>query len=1527
MSNDKNIVAQSGGGSKQHTPVDAPNSFVTKTTARVQFLVSDGETGGLFDQTNKLKSVFLNNVAVQNGDGTFNFANVTVDERYGLPSQTIMAGYPAIASSYNVATEVTTGAPVTYTSTTADVDAIRVTIRFPALFQQETNGDTKATTVEFQIYTRLTSGSFSLYKTVTKTDKCTAPADADFYIPRPAGTGTWQVRINRVTADNSLNTKANDIYFQAATELVLAQLPYNNRAYVGLTLTAETTGTSYPTVSFHYNGTKVRIPSNYNAATRVYTGVWSGTWSGTKYTTSNPVWNLLDMLTEKMEIDINDIDVASFYDAAVYADADVPALVNGVTSGTEPRYAFNHQYLDQRDDEWVAAQNLASVAGAVIYTAGNLVKLVQDRPTAATRSITNSNVVDGLFQYSSSTLPERITACTVYWSDPLQNGVAVPAYYEDATGVARYGLNVKEVQGFGITSEGQAMRAAKWNVETALSNLTSVVFKVGPKHASIYPGEVLTVSDSHFQQVTNEARIVSLGSGAITVDKPLVVTSGNTFTTVGSDGITLETRTITSTGTLSTFNYSGAALTAYVGSDIALTTAISPRQFKVVGIQESKTSETLEYSISAVLYDNNKFGRVDSTPVGITPVFAVNNTIPSAPLNLTFLQSSINDSGVITRKLLISWSRPTSGQVSEYMLRIRRSGANWDEYALNATSYEINPANNGIYEIEVRARNQKGTYGPKATGTYDLSIAGVEASAFNPVTDLIEYYDGGTVFSTDDLTFKWTNPTSNGLIVGTMRDFEVIIKTTGGTLLRTYYVPMVAPGSTQYTTYTYQNNVDDGGPRRSVLVEVRIRDTNNGLTDELAATFTNPAPGIPPNLNIVTGTGSTVITYNQNGEKDYEGVLIWRSATKNFTLSFDTLIFDGTETYVVDGGLNAATKYYYRVAAYDSFEKNYEGTGLNVSSEVGVTVVDDGNQANAARYSDMEGRVEPIFTPATELVNTEEYVISTVGTTSWTSIGAASNTLGLKFTKSGSAGTGTGVAHQADAYRPRGYGLYSYPATDGTWQNTAGVGSNGSFSVRADAATTGTFGLLFNTGETPDNLGVAGGWLDDTDYVVSFWAKKAAGASWTTMNIVWDNPPQTQSALLNPVLSTSYQRYAFNIKWDDGATVEVLGAMYLTVVGNTAANDIITIDRLFVERGETYHDWTPRLDELSPGSITETFIGNDAVVTRTVAAEAIVGYHIAANTIVASDKLVVGSVTKLELERNGDINHIDTKSWNPGMTMPPAGFNVDESTGGEASIVLTQGPDSALLPTWKATSADAGASDADGGFFTDPVTIDPSKTYRYVLWFKNSVSITQGLVYMGPGYGSGPDTIIQTLAGVDEVNPYFHVLYRPDVPTERWHCMVGYIYPYNATGLSNKAGIYDGTTMQKLFSGTDFKWKSATTQAALRALFYNGNATSVVYFQKPRIDLCDGSEASLQEILASGGVSGFNPINTANQDVIIADGTITAPKITVAQLDAISATIGTLRTATSGQRVEVRDNKIIVYDASNVVRVKIGDLS
>ena len=57
---------------------------------------------------------------------------------------------------------------------------------------------------------------------------------------------------------------------------------------------------------------------------------------------------------------------------------------------------------------------------------------------------------------------------------------------------------------------------------------------------------------------------------------------------------------------------------------------------------------------------------------------------------------------------------------------------------------------------------------------------------------------------------------------------------------------------------------------------------------------------------------------------------------------------------------------------------------------------------------------------------------------------------------------------------------------------------------------------------------------------------------------------------------------------------------------------------------------------------------------------------------------------------------------------------------------------------------------------------------------------------------------------------------------------------------------------------------------------------------------------------------------------MIQAGAVTADKMQVDSLSSITATIGTLRTKTSGARVEISDDLIQVFDENNQLRVRIG---
>lgn len=91
------------------------------------------------------------------------------------------------------------------------------------------------------------------------------------------------------------------------------------------------------------------------------------------------------------------------------------------------------------------------------------------------------------------------------------------------------------------------------------------------------------------------------------------------------------------------------------------------------------------------------------------------------------------------------------------------------------------------------------------------------------------------------------------------------------------------------------------------------------------------------------------------------------------------------------------------------------------------------------------------------------------------------------------------------------------------------------------------------------------------------------------------------------------------------------------------------------------------------------------------------------------------------------------------------------------------------------------------------------------------------------------------------------------------------------------------------------------------------------------INLSQGTIALNTNLLQVGRAGALTSIadSTITTGMLKA-GAVTADKMQVSSLSSLTATIGTLRTKTSGARVEITDNLIKVYDNNNVLRVRLG---
>ncbi len=203
---------------------------------------------------------------------------------------------------------------------------------------------------------------------------------------------------------------------------------------------------------------------------------------------------------------------------------------------------------------------------------------------------------------------------------------------------------------------------------------------------------------------------------------------------------------------------------------------------------------------------------------------------------------------------------------------------------------------------------------------------------------------------------------------------------------------------------------------------------------------------------------------------------------------------------------------------------------------------------------------------------------------------------------------------------------------------------------------------------------------------------------------------------------------------------------------------------------------------------------------------------------------------------NAGSNLIDWRTnWQPGSGTAPF-FNQNGATAENERLYGT-GPFGQDALLWQCGN-DA-ADDADGGWNTNYFSIDNTKAYRYTVWVKRTWS-QDGVTYHGTQN-------VNNLDGTSNTNPYFWLGDLPQINT--WYLLVGVVHPHTyAGGYSGVSGVYD-LNGNKVLSGTEFKWPTATATTRLRSYLWHAMDTAVrQYFYDPVFQVIDGTEAPLGEL-------------------------------------------------------------------------------
>lgn len=693
------IKGAKGGSKSQRQPKIANDTTASKTYARLQYGMSEGEVEGL---ANGFKSIFLDDTPVESDSGARNFQDVTLDFRSGTNDQTYMEGFESIASEAAVGVELKSDTPWVKGITNLNLDAVIVRVRFGALKKQDpSNGDVSGIVIDYSIEVQTDGGAWELMLDTKMSGKTSANYERTHRIGLPKANNNWLIRVTRKTPNSSSEYVSDKMYIQAITEVIDLKLTYPNTAVIGVQYDAETFS-NIAKIAVDLKGVKIKVPSNYDPVSRTYIGIWDGTFK--RAYTNNPAWIYYDLCTNKRyalgnRLTEQMIDKWSLYRLAQYCDQ----LVPDGKGGQEPRFTCN-VYIQSAESAFDILSKLAGVFRAISYWDGNSIVCDADLPQDTYFTYTRANVIDGHFEYSGTRARDRHNAVKVAWDNPQNRYKTEYVFVRDEAAIARDRGAVKllELEAWGCTSEGQAQRTGQWALKTEQLETRTVTFKVGLDGYIPLPGKVIEVADELFAGRANGGRIsaVSANLKTITIDRDDVVCrAGDRLVVNGEDG-----------------KAQGRIVSSINGRNITVTLAfdsVAAENVWVVDAQDLKTmkfrvmsitqDDKHQFSITGLQYESSKYDAIDfGAFIDDRPISIINPTTQAPVTNVLISSENMVQQGLSIETMVIAWDQAEGA--TKYQVEWRKDDGIWIKLPISGSnSVEVQGIYAGNYEARVTA--------------------------------------------------------------------------------------------------------------------------------------------------------------------------------------------------------------------------------------------------------------------------------------------------------------------------------------------------------------------------------------------------------------------------------------------------------------------------------------------------------------------------------------------------------------------------------------------------------------------------------------------------------------------------------------------------------------------------------------------------------------------------------------------------------------------------------------------------------
>jgi len=651
--------------------------------------------------------VYLNDVPYQNADGSTNFVVNGLDFRYGEVDQTYIPGFAGSGQETAVNTQLTQSVPWTVVVEDMTINQIWVTLGVTALSETDSStGDVNGYEVDYQIQVSVDGGAYQASVTSSFSGKASSAYDRTHKIPLSGAKTQYSIRVVRTTPDTT------SVYIQDTTQVVSytlvvdSKLTYPCSALAMLSVDA-VQFSSLPTRSYDLEGLIINVPSNYDPVARTYGGTWDGTFK--QAWTNNPAWIFYDLVINNRYgagrwINANQIDRYGLYTIAQYCDQMVD---DGTGAGTkEPRFTCNC-YIASQNDCFKVLQDIASVFRGMAYWGAGQAVATADMPQDPVYVYTQANVIGGQFKYVGSSLKNRYTAAVVTWNNPANAYKQEPEYVEDATGIARYGLNQAQITAFGCTSRGQAQRVGQWTILTSRYETNTVTFSVGLDGTLCQPGQIIAVADAGRAGKRIAGRLNSVQStSVVTLDKAMDgATTGDTLTVIMPDGTAAQSTVSSIDDAQITVSPAFATLPVAGGVWMMESGTLESQLFRVTSVTE-KDGYTFE--IVGTQYEPGKYAAIDDgAAMDVRPVTGNTYTTQLPPSGVTCAQYIVTDQGIAKTNLTISWVSATGAQT--YKVQWQKDNGSWvDAGTTSQLSLDVANVYTGQYMARVLATNGMG---------------------------------------------------------------------------------------------------------------------------------------------------------------------------------------------------------------------------------------------------------------------------------------------------------------------------------------------------------------------------------------------------------------------------------------------------------------------------------------------------------------------------------------------------------------------------------------------------------------------------------------------------------------------------------------------------------------------------------------------------------------------------------------------------------------------------------------------------